>query len=157
MLSRGGRYCGDFQVARIEMPAAADFERDYARVGRPVIVTGWLGRTAAGRKWSPEHLVRAFGEREVVLTRLRHGKLRSDNDRYRVRFADYAAAAFAGDPAAREFCVQQIGLPKEIARDLPPPPIVATPPTSVESKASDQSQRSVAISSAEKSRPPSAS
>jgi hypothetical protein len=125
-LSRGGRYCGDFEIARIEMPSAAEFERNYARVGKPVILTSWLGRTAAARKWSPEYLVRAVGRQPTIVTRLRGGKLRSDNTRYVASFADYATRAFGGDPVARRFCVQQIDVPAAIARDLPTPRIVGS-------------------------------
>jgi hypothetical protein len=123
-LSRGGRYCGDFAVARIGMPPAATFQREYARVGRPVIITDWVEKTAAGRKWTPEYLLRTVGRQPIVVTKLRGGKLRSNNTRYVASFADYATRAFGGDPDARRFCAQQIDVPAAIAADLPTPSIV---------------------------------
>jgi hypothetical protein len=125
-LSRGRRYCGDFAVARIEMPSVATFEREYARVGRPVILTDWLATTVAGRKWTPEYLIGAVGRQEVVVTKLRGGKLRSDNVRYAARFADFATRVFAGDPDARRFCAQQVEVPAAIAADLPTPRLVGS-------------------------------
>lgn len=126
MLSRGGRYCGDFAVARIEMPSAASFEREYARVGRPVVITNWVESTAAGRKWTPEYLLRAVGGEPIVVTKLRGGRLRSNNTRYVASFADFATRAFAGDAVARGFCAQQIDVPAAIAADLPSPRIVGS-------------------------------
>ena len=125
-LSWGGRWCGDFAVVRIAMPSVAKFVREYARVGRPVILTDWLATTAAGRKWTPEYLLRAVGRQEIVVTRLRGGKLRSNNTRYVANFADYATRTFASDPKARQFCAQQIDVPAAIAADLPTPRIVGS-------------------------------
>jgi hypothetical protein len=48
-----GRFCGDFTVARIEMPSVADFDRNYACIGKPVVITNLLEQTDAARKWAP--------------------------------------------------------------------------------------------------------
>jgi hypothetical protein len=125
-LSPSGRYCGDFTVARIEMPSVEAFDRDYARIGKPVIITNLLRRTRAGRKWTPDYLIETIGQQEITLTKLRNRKLRSNNTLYRVAFADYAAAAFIDDPEARQYCVQQIDLPDAIAGDFPTPELVGS-------------------------------
>ena len=125
-LSMGGRFCGDFTIPRIEMPSLEVFDRDYARVGKPVILTNLFQRTRAAQKWTPDYLVKAVGSRDVILTKLRNHKLCNNNVRYTVPFSDYAAAAFDSDAQAGEYCVQQIELPPEIANDLPTPKLVGS-------------------------------
>src|SRR6516162_8214877 len=58
-LSTGGRYCGDFTVPRIEMPSLTAFDRDYARIGKPVILTNLLQGTRAAQMWAPDYLIKA--------------------------------------------------------------------------------------------------
>ena len=123
-LTAGSRYCGDFSVARIEAPAAADFDRDYACIGKPAIITNLFRETRAARRWTPDYLVKAVGAQKVTLTRLRNRKLRSNNARYTVAFSEYAERAFANDPEAGKYCLQQIALPKSIAADIPTPDLV---------------------------------
>jgi hypothetical protein len=125
-LSASGRYCGDFTVGRIEMPSVAAFNRDYARIGKPVIITNLLEKTRAAKKWTPDYLIKTVGAQQITITKLRNGKLRSNNARYAVPFADYAARAFANDPQARRYCAQQIKMPEPIARDFPTPGLVGS-------------------------------
>jgi hypothetical protein len=108
------------------MPSLAAFDRDYARVGKPVILTNLLQETRAAQKWTPDYLVKAVGTQDVILTKLRNHKWRSNNARYSVPFSDYAAAAFANDLHAREYCVSKLELPPGIANDLPIPKLVGS-------------------------------
>jgi hypothetical protein len=125
-LSTGGRFCGDFTIPRMEMPSLAAFDRDYARIGRPVILTNLLQGTKAAKKWTSDYLIKTIGTQDVILTRLRNHKLRSGNIRYTVPFSDYAAAVFDNDLQASKYCVQQIELPPQIANDLPTPKLVGS-------------------------------
>src|SRR5262249_16992246 len=80
----------------------------------------------AAKTWTPDYLVKTVGSQEIVLTKLRNHKLRSDNTRYTVPFAEYAKHAFANDTDAGKFCVQQIELPTQITKDLPVPKFVGS-------------------------------
>src|SRR3954449_4678009 len=125
-LSTSGRYCGDFTIGRIPMPSVAVFNRDYARTGKPVIITNLLQGTRAARVWTPDYLLRAVGTQDITITRLRNHKLRSNNSLYTVPFSEYAARAFANDPEASQFCAQQIDVPSAIASDFPTTKLVGS-------------------------------
>jgi len=108
------------------MPSPAAFERDYARIGKPVIITNLIAKTKAAKKWTPDYLIKTVGAQKITITKLRNGKLRSDNRLFTVPFDEYATSAFAGDLDAAKYCAQQIPLPKAIAHDLPTPELVGT-------------------------------
>jgi hypothetical protein len=67
-----------------QLPSLAAFDRDYAGIGRPVILTNLLQGTRAAKKWTPDYLIKTIGTQDVILPRLRNHKLRSGNIRYTV-------------------------------------------------------------------------
>ena len=79
-------------IARIDPPSAAEFEAEYRRRSRPVIIRGAIDRWPAMAKWSPDYFKERFGDRRVPAVRAKNGRLYDAKEGLfyeDVRVADY--------------------------------------------------------------------
>ncbi len=97
-------------IERIAAPSVTEFERDYLRRGRPVVLTGALERWPA-RAWTVESIDRRFGDSRIAMLSTRNGVLDIDEDQTGVfrplRLADHVAAMRAGS------CDSYVSVPVE--------------------------------------------
>ncbi|APR79846.1 Pass1-related protein [Minicystis rosea] len=65
-------------IERISPPSPRDFERDYVRRSRPVVITGLADGWRAMSRWTPEYFKETFGTLPAAVIRLRDGHVFDD-------------------------------------------------------------------------------
>src|SRR5579884_3796357 len=115
-------------VPRVAAPAPADFERDYVRPGRPVVLTGLLDGWGAQAAWSLPRLAARHRDAPVAVARVRDGAVVVDPARGLLHDATalgaFGAAVQAG-AAAGYVVARAEDLPAALRRELPVPPYCA--------------------------------
>src|SRR5262245_34177374 len=60
-------------IPRIAPPSLEEFEAEYVKRSRPVILGGAIDDWPAMRRWSPAYFKERFGDREVPVARMKNG------------------------------------------------------------------------------------
>ena len=88
-------------IARISPPSPAEFEAQYVRASRPVVLRGAIDEWPAMKLWSRDYFKRRFGHRRVPAVRKKNGTLydpKAGLNYETVSVADYVDLLAAGNP-----------------------------------------------------------
>jgi hypothetical protein len=113
-------------IARVETPGRAVFEREYLRPRRPVVLTGLTREWLPAERWTLEHMATEYGAAAVVAAVLANGTLFDDPTEgvvfQRVRLGDFIASFAERGTAAHYVMAPTWNFPPALARDYRVPP-----------------------------------
>lgn len=118
-------------VPRIAPPSAAEFEAEFVRRSRPVILRGAIADWPAMAKWSLEYFARQLGDRELPVIREKgrsHYDVGGGLHYERIRFADYCALLADERPHDLYLSVRVRELLPELFADIRHPVYAANAP-----------------------------
>lgn len=119
-------------IERVPAPSRAEFERNYLKRSRPVILEGAMDAWRALGSWSPESLVAKVGTNPVVVQSSPNGVFGLDEEkggpRYEQKhmsFGEYAGHVLSDEPSDVRLYLQRSSIPDLLPQlmedfDLPP-------------------------------------
>jgi lysine-specific demethylase 8 len=119
-------------IPRIAAPSVEEFERDYVRRSRPVVITGVVGEWPAATRWSFDYFSSMLRDAEVVAIATREHRLHMSEQtgtEFRWgRLGEFVDALRRGDPDAYYVTTPLHKLPRSFFDDFVVPPYCARSP-----------------------------